>query len=253
MRCAHIVIAVAACGLPAAAQAVTYNLAADFSNAANPNGVWSFTQGATLLAHQAQPSDGNTLNPAAGNGFYGVGPTFSTAPFVIKVTQNGAATSPYNNGDFLAGDVIAHATNPGAGGPFFINWTAPSAGTINLSSAVWYAHSPVVRSDDISAILGSTVLGTVTVNNSITRTNAITSLSATNLAVTAGQVLAFRITASAGQTFGSLAGISETIDFTATPAPGVVPEPTSWAMMIAGFGMVGGTLRRRRVRVAFIA
>lgn len=28
---------------------------------------------------------------------------------------------------------------------------------------------------------------------------------------------------------------------------GVVPEPASWALMIAGFGMVGGALRRRQV------
>ncbi len=34
----------------------------------------------------------------------------------------------------------------------------------------------------------------------------------------------------------------------------VVPEPTSWALMLAGFALVGGTLRRRRatpVRIAF--
>ena len=29
-----------------------------------------------------------------------------------------------------------------------------------------------------------------------------------------------------------------------------VPEPASWAMMLAGFGLVGGTLRRRRVAFA---
>ncbi len=28
---------------------------------------------------------------------------------------------------------------------------------------------------------------------------------------------------------------------------GAVPEPSSWAMLIAGFGLVGGTLRRRRL------
>jgi hypothetical protein len=28
--------------------------------------------------------------------------------------------------------------------------------------------------------------------------------------------------------------------------PGGVPEPASWAMLIAGFGLVGGTLRRQR-------
>ena len=31
---------------------------------------------------------------------------------------------------------------------------------------------------------------------------------------------------------------------------GVVPEPASWAMMIGGFGMIGGALRRRRSSVA---
>lgn len=28
--------------------------------------------------------------------------------------------------------------------------------------------------------------------------------------------------------------------------PGVIPEPATWAMMIAGFGLVGGAMRRRR-------
>jgi hypothetical protein len=36
------------------------------------------------------------------------------------------------------------------------------------------------------------------------------------------------------------------------PNPGgsVVPEPESWAMLIAGFGMVGAVMRRRRVALA---
>lgn len=29
-------------------------------------------------------------------------------------------------------------------------------------------------------------------------------------------------------------------------APGAVPEPAAWALMIAGFGMVGGALRRQK-------
>jgi hypothetical protein len=36
------------------------------------------------------------------------------------------------------------------------------------------------------------------------------------------------------------------------PMP-AVPEPASWAMMIAGFGLTGSALRRRRVKVAFAA
>jgi hypothetical protein len=30
-----------------------------------------------------------------------------------------------------------------------------------------------------------------------------------------------------------------------------VPEPANWALMIAGFGMVGGTMRRRSTKVSF--
>jgi hypothetical protein len=32
--------------------------------------------------------------------------------------------------------------------------------------------------------------------------------------------------------------------------PGAVPEPASWAMLIAGFGLIGAVLRRRRAAVA---
>ena len=34
---------------------------------------------------------------------------------------------------------------------------------------------------------------------------------------------------------------------------GVVPEPATWALMILGFGAVGGALRRRTAKVAFAA
>ncbi|HEY1146739.1 MAG TPA: PEPxxWA-CTERM sorting domain-containing protein [Allosphingosinicella sp.] len=30
-----------------------------------------------------------------------------------------------------------------------------------------------------------------------------------------------------------------------------MPEPTSWALMIAGFGLAGAALRRRTLRVAY--
>ena len=33
-------------------------------------------------------------------------------------------------------------------------------------------------------------------------------------------------------------------------APGGVPEPAAWAMMLAGFGMIGSAMRRRNVRFA---
>lgn len=41
--------------------------------------------------------------------------------------------------------------------------------------------------------------------------------------------------------------------FSATFAAGGVPEPATWAMLILGFGMVGGALRARRKAVAAFA
>ena len=38
---------------------------------------------------------------------------------------------------------------------------------------------------------------------------------------------------------------------TATDAVQSVPEPASWALMMAGFGMIGGALRIRRTSIAF--
>jgi hypothetical protein len=48
----------------------------------------------------------------------------------------------------------------------------------------------------------------------------------------------------AGQTF-SIEGLRVSL----TPFPSV-PEPSSWALMIAGFGIAGAVLRRKRVRQA---
>lgn len=67
------------------------------------------------------------------------------------------------------------------------------------------------------------------------------------------------ITADAGETIGGLRfwgrGRSfEFDDFAATLAPGIspesgVPEPASWAMLIAGMGLVGAVARRRNRQV----
>jgi hypothetical protein len=52
------------------------------------------------------------------------------------------------------------------------------------------------------------------------------------------------IAAPQGGSFTSSSG--EFLGFAQTPSTGVVPEPASWAMLIAGFGLIGATLRRRR-------
>lgn len=239
-----------AMAVAAPALATTYDLAANFSDSNNSNGAWSYTYGGTPLTHYPQPTTANALNSAAANGYWGTGADFFSAPFLLKTTANGASTSPYNNGDFLAGDVLVHG--PSDGSAVAINWTATGAGSINFSSSIWYAHSIVQRSEVVEAFLNGTSLGSVTVTNGITRTSALTSLAGSGLAVAAGDVLSFRFSKSAGQTFGSLAGISALVDFTPN-AVGAVPEPATWGLMILGFGAIGTTMRRRKdTRVSFV-
>jgi len=41
------------------------------------------------------------------------------------------------------------------------------------------------------------------------------------------------------------------VAFRSATVTGAVPEPATWAMMIAGFGLVGGAMRRRSTKVAY--
>lgn len=70
---------------------------------------------------------------------------------------------------------------------------------------------------------------------------------ASGLAIGAGQSFAFRWlnTDSAGSDHG-LGVDNFTLTATLAPVAGV-PEPSAWALLILGFGTVGGALRRRRV------
>lgn len=230
---------VAALGLSAAAQAVTYDLAADFSNAANPNGAWSFTQGASPLAH-FMPSTPNALNASVADGYWGTGSDLnSNTPEVARTTADGTASTQTTE-DWRVGDVIVHSTNPGSGAPLFLNWTAPADGVIDYSVLAWYAHSIVTRNNDVFVTLNGGPLANGTVGPGIGRSNPL-SFAGTGLDVDAGDVLAVSFVAAAGQEFGSLAGIDHSIGFTAA-----VPEPSTWALWAAGLGAFAWCLGRRK-------
>jgi hypothetical protein len=47
-----------------------------------------------------------------------------------------------------------------------------------------------------------------------------------------------------------ISGVSFETNPAATSLPSLVPEPASWAMLIAGFGLTGAAMRRRRLRTA---
>ena len=218
MRFVSSLFAVLVFCAPASAS-VTYNLTNDFSNASNPNGAWKFAQAAVVETHFVD-STGNGLDPALANGYWGHSAT-SYSGSIMKTTANGSADSAsgYSNNDFLAGDVISHSTNPGDGGTQTVDWIAPFSGTITYSGSVWYAHSPVTRSNDFVVNLnGGSALASGTVTPANTRSNAITFASSGTVVVGAGDVLALQISPTAGQQFGSLSGLAFNIVLTPEPA-----------------------------------
>jgi hypothetical protein len=67
------------------------------------------------------------------------------------------------------------------------------------------------------------------------------------LSIGAGQVFGIRwVDADSSGSDDGMAIDDLSMTLTTTAAPGAVPEPASWAMMLGGFGLIGGALRRRR-------
>ena len=89
--------------------------------------------------------------------------------------------------------------------------------------------------------------------NGNTNSTALTG-SLTNLMIGANATFAIRfLDVDASSSDDGLAVDNFTVTARAgavTPAP-AVPEPATWAMMVIGFGLVGGTMRRRRTTVSF--
>ena len=233
-----------------AAQAVTYNLTTDYSNTANPNGDWSYNFAGNPLPHQAAPAaNGNPLIPAIpAGGYFSTGNDLNTnTPDVLKAAVNGSSAGG-NDGDYLAGDIVIHSPNNGTA--LTIDWTAPSAGTItNLNASVWYAHSGVPRSNDVSLSLANVVLDSWTVSNASNpnRGSAGTFTGAGPFAVAAGELLTLSFKMTTGQSFGSLNGVAASFDFTAsavTPIPATLPL---FASALIGLGWFGRRKRRETV------
>lgn len=232
-------MAILSLSLPAA---TVVSLTNDFSLVSNPNGQWSYQDNTTNLAFEIPQNNGNPFIPAVATGYWGLGNDLNTnTPDFAKSLVNCSAAGETDL-DCLAGDILGHSANDGS--TLFLRWTAPSAGNISgLVMSIWYAHSAAgARSNDFVLLDNASTLtsGTVSSTSFINRNNADTYNNA-GFAVSAGEVISLGITKSAGQSFGSLDGM--TLDFTFTSN---VPEPATLTYTGLCFIAIALGIRRRR-------
>jgi hypothetical protein len=236
-----------------AVRAATYDLSAGFDTANNVGSSWSVTYSGGALPHQASAANNNPLYPAIpSGGFFGVGSDLNNdTPFAFKAAVNGSSANgvpgeTLKDSDFLAGDIIVHT--PDDGSALTISWTAPTAGILtDLITSVWYAHSTVDRSNVVTTTVAGVFISSVPINNVVNRDRDHAGQSnVIPFNLDAGDLITLSF-AKSGGTFGSLAGVAMSFDFTAsavTPIPAALPLFVS---ALVGLGWLG---RRRREQAA---
>jgi len=209
-----------ACDPCTAVHTLNYSLSADWSDATNPNGPWSYNQAASPLPH---------VNAWDSIAFDWAGPQLAWAD-----SDNGPDRSPawfkLSAGtvgiyDWQLGDVVTHTLDPFAGdgnGVSNVTWTAPTSGTITISGACWMVRD-FPRSQDWRLFHNGTLLsqGTVAQNDPYNRANpfyfSLGSGGAAvvqNRSVIAGDVIRLEIARNPNSQNGDLIGV----DFSITVA-----------------------------------
>ena len=167
-------------------------------------------------------------------------------------TTDGAALSG-GTGDLTDGVVASNFwfnVENGAGTGPYVGWYAPA--TPNPVITFNFGGAPVITGIDIHVdnswqggvyAPASILVDGVAQLFTVPAPGSIGTISLTGLNLTGNSH-----TIQFGQAFGGWTFVSEISFFGET---GAVPEPASWAMMIAGFGLAGAAMRRRSAKAAF--
>jgi hypothetical protein len=199
----------------------------------------------------------------------------ATAAFILGATATSAAVITVNipepsggNFDYFgAGD--ASVTYDGV---IFSTSSALSDGLLfNVGTAFSGEAFPVVSSQSETSGVGNLLITLPSLAKAISVTYGTFNGTSVTFALSNGSTGAFASTGGGYATpdvynsglqtaFGSLqltTGIGDylqisSLTYTTDDGQSAVPEPASWAMMVGGFGLIGGALRRRqRTSLAF--
>ena len=158
---------------------------------------------------------------------------FTDALAISKAVVNGGTFNPAGTNFWQANELNLHpsSSDQRAG----VQFIAPRAGSYTIEG-LFSRNDDVATSRQAFAYIGAAF-------NSSSIFTVSAPISGT-LTLAAGGTVTFLLgTGPDGYTFDST-GLSLLI--TGPDAQGFVPEPATWAMMIGGFGMAGGALRRRK-------
>jgi len=216
-----------------AANAATYDAFSSF------DGVGSSTDGAFTFGEY----DGTTFTAFNSTGVSSFPGTLSYSmvgglyPVAVKTATGGSYPS---NTVTIPSDalVLAPGPDPTDGGPFAaIRFVAPTAGNYRIA-----ANAVQIDSNINMIEAGFVFRGTRTAFDLTPGTTYLSNYSPTSLDTTrsfaAGEALTLLI-GNAGSYYSDTTAVKFTL------STGAVPEPASWAMLIAGFGLTGAALRRR--------